>query len=89
LGVVAKTLLKNEIESLSNKLKGWAEEGPRLACEALGETCEPCSVDRRILIAHAGLAQGHHRGREERRRALRQVAAGLRPRRGGPSAEEN
>jgi CRISPR-associated protein Csx1 len=57
LGVVAKTLLKNEIDSLSNKLKGWAEEGPRLACEALGETCKPCSVDRRILIAHAGLAK--------------------------------
>jgi CRISPR-associated protein Csx1 len=57
LGVVAKTLLKNEIDSLSDKLKGWAEEGPRLACEALGETCKPCSVNRRILIAHAGLAK--------------------------------
>jgi CRISPR-associated protein Csx1 len=57
LGVVAKTLLKNEIDSLSDKLKGWAEEGPRLACEALGESCKPCSVDRRILIAHAGLAK--------------------------------
>jgi CRISPR-associated protein Csx1 len=57
LGVVAKTLLKNEIDSLSDKLEGWAEEGPRLACEALGESCKPCSVDRRILIAHAGLAK--------------------------------
>jgi hypothetical protein len=57
LGVVAKTLLKNEIDSLSDKLKGWAEERPRLACEALGETRKPCSVDRRILIAHAGLAK--------------------------------
>jgi CRISPR-associated protein Csx1 len=57
LGVVAKTLLKNEIDSLSDKLKRWAEEGPRLACEALGESCKPCSVNRRILIAHAGLAK--------------------------------
>jgi CRISPR-associated protein Csx1 len=57
LGVVAKTLLRNEIDSLSDKLKGWAEEGPRLACEALGESCKPCSVNRRILIAHAGLAK--------------------------------
>jgi hypothetical protein len=57
LGVVAKTLLKNEIDSLSDKLKGWAEEGPRLACEALGESCKPCVADKRILIAHAGLAK--------------------------------
>ena len=57
LGVVAKTLLKYEIDSLSDKLKGWAEEGPRLACEALGESCKPCVADRRILIAHAGLAK--------------------------------
>jgi CRISPR-associated protein Csx1 len=57
LGVVAKTLLKYEIDSLSDKLKGWAEEGPRLACEALGESCKPCVADKRILIAHAGLAK--------------------------------
>jgi len=57
LGVVGETLLENEIYSLSGKLKGWAEEGPRLACEAMGESCKPCSADRRILIAHAGLAK--------------------------------
>jgi CRISPR-associated protein Csx1 len=57
LGVVGETLLENEIYSLSSKLERWAEEGPRLACEAMGESCKPCSADRRILIAHAGLAK--------------------------------